>query len=267
MTARFFFAGVQFTRFRNVGTPTSSTIPTSALTSIPTTGPRYVLVHDLRRRNISQQRGPGGGAGTIDPVSLNVLKGLPLSTNRAVTFLKPDNENFKELLGRVDHSFTQSDRSRSATATISSKEIRFSIPPISLLMQMAQDHKSKLPHSRKPYFQAQPAERFPLQLCAGSCESRAVCRRAQCKDAGIQYSIPSRPQMQFNKFALTASLTLAITRAQVLSETTSAGAIDVSWVKGKHDFRFGGVIERSRVDLNNLFFQPENSASAASTTF
>ncbi len=31
---------------------------------------------------------------------------------------------------------------------------------------------------------------------------------------------------------------------------------DVSWVKGKHDFRFGGVLERSRVDLNNLFFQP-----------
>jgi len=31
---------------------------------------------------------------------------------------------------------------------------------------------------------------------------------------------------------------------------------DVSWVKGKHDSRFGGVIERSRVDLNNLFFQP-----------
>ena len=31
---------------------------------------------------------------------------------------------------------------------------------------------------------------------------------------------------------------------------------DVSWVKGRHDFRFGGVIERSRVDLNNRFFQP-----------
>src|SRR5207249_1499373 len=31
---------------------------------------------------------------------------------------------------------------------------------------------------------------------------------------------------------------------------------DVSWVKGKHDFRFGGILERSRVDLNNLFFQP-----------
>src|SRR5437016_13977121 len=31
---------------------------------------------------------------------------------------------------------------------------------------------------------------------------------------------------------------------------------DVSWVVAKHDLRFGGVIERSRVDLNNLFFQP-----------
>src|SRR5262249_42314703 len=31
---------------------------------------------------------------------------------------------------------------------------------------------------------------------------------------------------------------------------------DISWIKGKHELRFGGVIERSRVDLNNLFFQP-----------
>src|SRR5437016_14619765 len=31
---------------------------------------------------------------------------------------------------------------------------------------------------------------------------------------------------------------------------------DVSWVVAKHHLRFGGVIERSRVDLNNLFFQP-----------
>jgi hypothetical protein len=31
---------------------------------------------------------------------------------------------------------------------------------------------------------------------------------------------------------------------------------DLSWVKGKHDFRFGGVIERSRIDLDNHFFQP-----------
>src|SRR5262249_26096157 len=31
---------------------------------------------------------------------------------------------------------------------------------------------------------------------------------------------------------------------------------DVSWVKGRHDVKFGGVIERSKVDLNNQFFQP-----------
>ena len=54
--------------------------------------------------------GDRAAPGTIDPVSLNILAGLPLSTNKAVTFLKPDNENFKEYLGRVDHSFTQNDR-------------------------------------------------------------------------------------------------------------------------------------------------------------
>src|SRR5207248_6738667 len=30
---------------------------------------------------------------------------------------------------------------------------------------------------------------------------------------------------------------------------------DVSWVVGRQALRFGGVLERSRVDLNHLFFQ------------
>src|SRR5205085_7786542 len=31
---------------------------------------------------------------------------------------------------------------------------------------------------------------------------------------------------------------------------------DVSWVRAKHDLHFGGTLERSRVDLDNKFFQP-----------
>ena len=35
----FFFFGAQFTRFRNVGSPSNSTVPSTALTTIPSSGP------------------------------------------------------------------------------------------------------------------------------------------------------------------------------------------------------------------------------------
>ncbi|HZF40434.1 MAG TPA: carboxypeptidase regulatory-like domain-containing protein, partial [Blastocatellia bacterium] len=42
---------------------------------------------------------------------------------------------------------------------------------------------------------------------------------------------------------------------------------DVNWALGKHDLRFGGVIERSQVDLNNRFFQPAEFSFPSLTAF
>src|SRR5690242_109031 len=84
----FFFVGYQGTRLRNVGNASSSTIPSQADIDAFTTG-----------------------GGTIDSVVANVLKGLPIqAATRAVTFLKPQDDNYDEVIGRVDHSFVQSDR-------------------------------------------------------------------------------------------------------------------------------------------------------------
>ncbi|HJZ81984.1 MAG TPA: TonB-dependent receptor, partial [Pyrinomonadaceae bacterium] len=42
---------------------------------------------------------------------------------------------------------------------------------------------------------------------------------------------------------------------------------DVSWVKGRHDVKFGGVIERSQVDLDNQFFQPAEFSFSSIANF
>src|SRR5436305_1743007 len=84
----FFFAGYQGTRLRNVGNATASTVPSQA---------------DINAFT--------AGGGTIDPVVANILKGLPIQpTTQAVTFLKPQDDNFDEVIARADHSFRQSDR-------------------------------------------------------------------------------------------------------------------------------------------------------------
>jgi hypothetical protein len=92
----FFFAGFQGTRLRNVGNPTNSTVPSQA--------------------DIALFQGRGGDStysapGTIDPTVANLLLLLPIQpTNRSVTFVRPDRQNFNEVLGRVDHAFNQNDR-------------------------------------------------------------------------------------------------------------------------------------------------------------
>src|SRR5881409_3570540 len=84
----FFFAGFQGTRLRNLGSPTSSTVPSQADITAFT-----------------------AGGGTIDPTVANLLPLLPLQpTSRSVTFVRPDRQNFNEVLGRVDHAFSQKDR-------------------------------------------------------------------------------------------------------------------------------------------------------------
>jgi hypothetical protein len=42
---------------------------------------------------------------------------------------------------------------------------------------------------------------------------------------------------------------------------------DVSWVRSRHHIGFGGSIERSRVDINNLFFQPAEFSFATVADF
>src|SRR6266436_6510145 len=84
----FFFAGFQGTRLRNLGNPTNSTVPSQVDIDAFT-----------------------AGGGVIDPTVANLLPLLPIqATSRAVTFVRPDKQNFNEVLGRVDHAFNQNDR-------------------------------------------------------------------------------------------------------------------------------------------------------------
>src|SRR6266852_1446107 len=84
----FFFAGFQGTRLRNLGSPTKSTVPSQADITAFT-----------------------AGGGVIDPTVDRKLPLLPVqAANETVIFVRPDKQNFNEVLGRVDHSFRSSDR-------------------------------------------------------------------------------------------------------------------------------------------------------------
>ncbi|MGB4786981.1 MAG: hypothetical protein WAQ77_19850, partial [Candidatus Acidiferrum sp.] len=191
------------------------------------------------------------------PTVANLLPLLPIQpTSRSVTFVRPDKQNFNEVLGKVDHAFSQNDRlsvrydfnyfSRAAvfvptnilTYADGSKitnqnwlihETHIFRPTLinDFRFSYAREKASRGPASTVPSVQSL-GSMIPFQPTAHAIQ--------QIRVNGF-FSFGDNPQAAFVRNNFTWS-------------------DDVSWVKGKNNFRFGGVLERSRVDLNNLFFQP-----------
>ena len=258
----FFFAGYQGTRLRNIGNPSNSNIPTSSVlaSQLAATGscagPPTASTPDVDRFYCSG--GPGGGPGTIDPVSLAILKGLPAlsPTTRTVVFLKPQNDDFDEVIGRVDHSFRQSDR-----LAVRYDYNRFHRDPVF-------DPANFLTYANGATIPAQNSLIHETHVFKPNLindfrfgYSREAARRGPASNVPsvktLGSNIPFQP-------ATNAIQQIRVNGGFSFGDNPNASFIrnnftwsdDVSWVKGSHDLRFGGVIERSRVDLNNLFFQP-----------
>ncbi len=230
----FFFAGFQGTRLRNVGNPTNSTVPSQADITAFT-----------------------AGGGTIDPAVANLLPLLPIQpTSRSVTFVRPDRQNFNEVLGRVDHAFSQNDRLSvrydynyfsKAAVFVPTNILTYAdgskIANQNYLIHETHVFRSSLLNDFRFSYAREKASRGPdstvpsVQSLGSVIPFQPAAHAIQQIRVNGFFNFGDNPQAAFVRNNFTWS-------------------DDVSWVKGKHDFRFGGVLERSRVDLNNLFFQP-----------
>jgi len=230
----FFFAGYQGTRLRNVGNATASTVPSQA---------------DINAFT--------AGGGTIDPVVANILKGLPIQpTTQAVTFLKPQDDNFDEVIARADHSFRQSDRLAVRydynrfhrdpvfdPANFLSYADGATIPTQNALIHETHLLKTSLLNDFRFGYSSEAARRGPASTVP-SVKSLGANIPFQPATNAIQ-------QIRVNGF-----FSFGDNPSASFVRNNFTWSDDVSWVVGRQDLRFGGVLERSRVDLNNLFFQP-----------
>ena len=163
-------------------------------------------------------------SGTIDPVSLKILAGLPLSTNKAVTYLKPDNENFKEYLGRVDHSFTQNDR-LSVRYSYNQFERGAVFDPSNFLAYADGSNitnQNYLIHENH-IFRPTLLNDFRFSY-ARENSTRGPATTYPAFGTWARISLFSRPQTRFNKSASTDFSTSATTPMPASSATTSPGA-------------------------------------------
>jgi len=230
----FFFAGFQGTRLRNVGNPTNTTVLSQADITAFT-----------------------AGGGTIDPTVANLLPLLPIQpTTRPVTFVRPDRQNFNEVLGKVDHAFSQNDRlSVRYDFNYFSKAAVF--VPTNILTYADGSkitNQNYLIHETH-VFRPDLLNDFRFSYAREKASRGPASDVPSVKTLGS--NIPFQPATNaIQQIRVNGFFSFGDNPPAAFVRNNFTWSDDVSWVKGKHDFRFGGVLERSRVDLDNLFFQP-----------
>jgi Carboxypeptidase regulatory-like domain/TonB-dependent Receptor Plug Domain len=237
----FFFAGYQGTIFRNVGAGSKATVPTLA------------------------QR-----AAATDPAVINLLQGIPAPNSGAssATFAgRPDYQDFKEVTAKGDHSLRANDRltlryfldrfTRNAVFDPSNL-LRYS-DGSTITSQNGLIHETHI-------FSSTLINDFRFSYSRDMASRGPAANAASVRDFGV--NIPFQPPSKaIQAVRVVGGFTFGDNPPATFARNNFTWSDDVSWVNGKHDLRFGGVIERSRVDLNNLFFQPAEFTFKSMTDF
>jgi outer membrane receptor protein involved in Fe transport len=227
----FFFAGYQGTRLRNTGDPRTVTVLT-----------------------------PAQRAGVTDPAVRGLLAYIPVGdANAQVTFTRPDRQNYDEVLGRLDHSFSQNDR-----LTLRYDRNRFHRDPVfdpsnaftysdgtnalinnNYLIHETHVFKTNLINDFRFSFARETSDRGPAANVPNVTDFgvRNIYQPATLGKAILSISVQSL-----------TNFTIGDNARALFTRNNFTWSDDVSWVRGKHDLRFGGVIERSRVDIKNPGF-------------
>jgi hypothetical protein len=230
----FFFAGFQGTRVRNLGNPTNSTVPSQADIDAFTTG-----------------------GGVIDPTVANLLALLPIQpASRSVTFVRPVRQNFNEVIGRLDHAFSQKDRlsGRYDFNYFSNAAVFVPTNILTYADGSKITNQNWLIHETH-VFRSTLVNDFRFSYAREKASRGPAADVPSVETLGSQ--IPFQPDVNaIQQIRVNGFFNFGDNPPAAFVRNNFTWSDDVAWVKGKHDFRFGGIIERSRVDLDNLFFQP-----------
>lgn len=226
----FFFAGYQGTRFRSDGTPSTSTVPNAAERAAIAAG---------------------------DPASAKLLTFLPIGdANGNVSFSRPDRRNTDELVGKVDHSLRQPDRLQ-----FRYYYARFQRDPVfnpaniltysdgsTIVSQNYLIHESQV-------FNPRMINDFRFSFAREISERGPANGSPSVGDLGVNIFQPAAGKaIQTLNVQGTHGFNFGDNPHAQFARNNFTWSDDYSWVRGRHDLHFGGVIERSRVDLNNPGF-------------
>jgi hypothetical protein len=226
----FFFVGYQGTRIRNIGNSITATVLT-----------------------------PAQRAAVTDPAVAKLLNFIPVGdpTNPQVTYARPDRENFDEILGRVDHTLAANDhltfrydRNRYHKDAVfdPANILNYQDATSAIVNQNYLIHETHI-------FSGTFINDFRFSYARETSDRGPAANVPSVTDFGVNIFQPS-----FGKAIQTISVSglnnfsIGDNPHATFKRNNFTWSDDVSWVLGKHSFQFGGVIERSRVDINNPGF-------------
>ena len=223
----FFFAGYQGTRIRHINNASNATVPTAA------------------------QRGTA-----TDPAVISLLQHIPVGdASGRVTFAKPDNQNFDDAIGRLDHTFSQSDQ-----LSLRYDYNRFDKPPsfdLANLLTYADGatiiNQNYLIHESH-IFSRKLINDFRFSFARETSNRGPAGNAVGVRSFGV--SIPFQPpQNTIESISVNSGPSFGDSPKGAFVRNNFTWMDDAAWIKGSHNLRFGGEIERSRVDITNLFHQ------------
>jgi hypothetical protein len=236
----FFFAGYQQTIFRNIAGGVTATVPNAALRATAT-----------------------------DPAIINLLKGIPVGdANNKVSYSgRPDIQDFKEFMIRGDHSFSQKDQltfryfydhfSRNAVFD-ETNYLRYSDGSTI----KSQNYLGHWTHVIRPTL----INDFRFSYAPENATRGPADNAKSVQDLGVDLPFEA-PKKSIQQIRVNGFFSFGDNPQASFIRNNITFGDDVSWVKGKHDLKFGFVLERSQVDLNNQFFQPTEFSFSSIANF
>jgi hypothetical protein len=235
----FFFGAYQQTIQRNLLQGNSATVPSAALRATAT-----------------------------DPAVIELLKHIPIgdASNRA-SFVRPDQQDFREVTVRVDHSFSNKNQLTFRYFYDHFKRNAVFDPNNFLTYSDGSTIKSQnyLGHWTH-VFRSTLINDFRFSYAPENATRGPADNVLNVQDLGVKLPFQS-PEKAIQQIRINGGFNFGDNPQASFIRNNLSWSDDLSWVKKKHDLRFGGVIERSQVDLLNQFFQPAEFSFPSMTAF
>jgi hypothetical protein len=265
----FFFAGYQRTAFRNLILGSSKVVGQTDIANFLAAGPFgtpgiidpavATMIGVIPGCNVAGC-GPAfdPNAGQTDPSAKFALAGpIPTGSNPVEPFTKPDVENFDSGMGRLDHSIGQNDKlnaryefDRFTKAPVFNPQllVAYSDATFSIIAQNALLHET---HIFSPRVVNDARASYSREVSTRGPAPNA----ANVTDFGV--AIPFQPAPSgIQQIGVQGGFTLGDNPKGLFIRNNYTFSDDIVWEKGKHDIHFGGMIERSQLNLVNQFNQP-----------
>ncbi len=261
----FFFFGYQGTRLRNTSSSSTAVVPTSAnlagdysalLDPNSPGNPLKKVVNIIDPTTNQPFSGNMIPVSRYDPVSLNLVKMLPQASGDGTVFYsKPTAQNFYDVLARVDHSLSSSDRltGRYFAASFSTPAV---LDPANLLTY--QDFAAILSQNaliqETHIFRPNLLNDLRINYAREAAGRGAAADAPNMTDLGVT-NLYQPPTKGIQSIGVTGFFSFGDNLKATFVRNNFTLADDLRWVKGDHSFSFGFHGELSRVDIDNDFLR------------